>query len=435
MIGDKEKLQSYNALEKEKKVSFGNDTLAIIKGKCFVLLKEKFKAGNVMYVDGLKHNLLSVNQMCDQGNEVVFRSNGCVVRELDIGETVIKGIRTPNNLYILKGGQQQFCLRKNDEHWLWHRRLGHLSFPQIRKACKFQVVRDLPDISIPENTICKSCQFGKQTRAHFPEKEGSANSKIKCLRSDRGGEFTSDEFFNFCKEHEIKREFSTARTPQQNGVVERMNRTIQQMVHAMLDESGTPATFWVKLHLLSSLSSTKQTFGQNPEQVKTEECEEDEDYPSTPNQTNSEEEVNEAPEEQITAEEKTPSRYVQKNHPETQILGQKEAGGQTRRTSTEASSYLALLSSIEPQNVSEACKDERWVKAMNEELEQIEKNNTWELVPRPHDKNIIGTKWIFKNKLNENGEVIRNKARLVCKGYTQQEGIDFEETFAPVPRL
>eukprot|EP00253_Pinus_taeda_P033280 PITA_33280 len=72
---------------------------------------------------------------------------------------------------------------------------------------------------------------------------------------------------------------------------------------------------------------------------------------------------------------------------------------------------------------------------MDEELEQIEKNNTWELVPRPKDKNVIGTKWVFKNKLNENGEVIRNKSRLVCKGYAQQEGIDFEETFAPVARL
>eukprot|EP00253_Pinus_taeda_P013917 PITA_13917 len=72
---------------------------------------------------------------------------------------------------------------------------------------------------------------------------------------------------------------------------------------------------------------------------------------------------------------------------------------------------------------------------MVEELEQIERNNTWELVPRPKDKNVIGTKWVFKNKLNENGEVIRNKARLVCKGYAQQEGIDFEETFAPVARL
>eukprot|EP00253_Pinus_taeda_P031507 PITA_31507 len=72
---------------------------------------------------------------------------------------------------------------------------------------------------------------------------------------------------------------------------------------------------------------------------------------------------------------------------------------------------------------------------MDEELERIENKNTWELVPRPKDKNVIGTKWIFKNKLNENGEIIRNKARLVCKGYAQQEGIDFEETFALVARL
>eukprot|EP00253_Pinus_taeda_P018736 PITA_18736 len=72
---------------------------------------------------------------------------------------------------------------------------------------------------------------------------------------------------------------------------------------------------------------------------------------------------------------------------------------------------------------------------MNEELEQIEKNNTWELVPRPNDKNVIGTKWIFKKNLNENGEVIRNKATLVCKGYAQQEDIDFEENFASVSKL
>ena len=72
---------------------------------------------------------------------------------------------------------------------------------------------------------------------------------------------------------------------------------------------------------------------------------------------------------------------------------------------------------------------------MNEDLDQIEKNQTWELVPRPADKNIVGTKWVFKNKLNENGKVMRNKARLVYKGYAQLEGIDFEETFAPIERL
>ena len=69
---------------------------------------------------------------------------------------------------------------------------------------------------------------------------------------------------------------------------------------------------------------------------------------------------------------------------------------------------------------------------MNEDLDEIEKNQTWELVPRPSKKNIVGTKWVFKNKLNENGKLIRNEARLVCKGYAQVRGIGFEETFAPM---
>jgi hypothetical protein len=72
---------------------------------------------------------------------------------------------------------------------------------------------------------------------------------------------------------------------------------------------------------------------------------------------------------------------------------------------------------------------------MEEELNHIEKHETWKLVPRPKDKNVIGTKWIFENKLNEYGNVVRNKARPVCKAYAQLEGIDFEIKFAPVARL
>jgi hypothetical protein len=72
---------------------------------------------------------------------------------------------------------------------------------------------------------------------------------------------------------------------------------------------------------------------------------------------------------------------------------------------------------------------------MDEELDQIEKNDTWEMVPRLKKKNIIGTKWVFRNKLNEDGKVTKNKTRLVCKGYAQVEGIEFEETFSPVSRM
>jgi hypothetical protein len=90
---------------------------------------------------------------------------------------------------------------------------------------------------------------------------------------------------------------------------------------------------------------------------------------------------------------------------------------------------------LEPKNFNEPNKDDHWVKAMNDELEQIEKNNTWEMIHRPKGKNVIGSKWIFMNKLNEQGQVVRNKERLVCKGYSQIEGLDFDETFAPVAGL
>jgi hypothetical protein len=90
---------------------------------------------------------------------------------------------------------------------------------------------------------------------------------------------------------------------------------------------------------------------------------------------------------------------------------------------------------VEPKNFNETNEDENLLKSMNEELDQIEKNNTWELVPRPVDKNVIGSKWVFKNKINEQGQIVKNKARLVCKGYAQIEGQYFDETFAPVARL
>ena len=98
-------------------------------------------------------------------------------------------------------------------------------------------------------------------------------------------------------------------------------------------------------------------------------------------------------------------------------------------------SYVCYTSQIEPKNVEEALNDEAWVEALHEELNQFSRNDVWFLVPRPKDVNVIGTKWIFKNKMDENGVIVRNKARLVAQGFKQIEEIDFDETFAPVARL
>jgi hypothetical protein len=86
---------------------------------------------------------------------------------------------------------------------------------------------------------------------------------------------------------------------------------------------------------------------------------------------------------------KTPSRRVQKNHPSEQIIGNKDAGVETRRKMhSPEQTHLALSSTIEPNFFGESNKDEFWKKAMDEELDQIEKNDTWELVPRPKNKNV-----------------------------------------------
>ncbi len=127
-------------------------------------------------------------------------------------------------------------------------------------------------------------------------------------------------------------------------------------------------------------------------------------------------------------------RYAH-GHSRDLILGDPSQGVRTRSSLRNTSNYLAFVSQIEPKSLEEAEKDDNWMNAMQEELNQFERNEVWTLMKRPPNVSIIGTKWVYRNKLDEDGIVIRNKARLVAKGYNQEEGIDFDETFAPVARL
>ena len=97
--------------------------------------------------------------------------------------------------------------------------------------------------------------------------------------------------------------------------------------------------------------------------------------------------------------------------------------------------HSAFVASFEPQDIGHALSDSNWINAMHEELENFERNRVWVLVEPPPNCHPIGTKWVFKNKQGENGLVVRNKARLVAQGFSQKEGIDYEETFAPVAHL
>ncbi|MBY3556131.1 hypothetical protein HGI15_22650, partial [Modestobacter lapidis] len=123
------------------------------------------------------------------------------------------------------------------------------------------------------------------------------------------------------------------------------------------------------------------------------------------------------------------------SHPKDLIIGDPSIGIRTRSKLKDLCINMAFVSQIEPKNFNEAEFDDFWIIAMQEELNQFERNQVWELVPRPSNQSIIGTKWVFRNKKDEDGNIIRNKARLVAQGYNQQEGIDYDETYAPVARL
>ncbi|GJT83767.1 retrovirus-related pol polyprotein from transposon TNT 1-94 [Tanacetum coccineum] len=127
-----------------------------------------------------------------------------------------------------------------------------------------------------------------------------------------------------------------------------------------------------------------------------------------------------------------------KDHPLTQVRGNPSKPVQTRRqlaTDPEMCMFALTVSTAEPKNIKEAMADSAWIEAMQEELHQFDRLQVWELIDKPFGKNVIKLKWLWKNKKDEDQTVIRNKARLVAKGYAQEEGIDFEESFAPVARL
>jgi hypothetical protein len=127
-------------------------------------------------------------------------------------------------------------------------------------------------------------------------------------------------------------------------------------------------------------------------------------------------------------------QVIQRDHPVNSILGDIHKGVTTRSWFAHFCEHYSFVSSIEPYRIEDALRDPDWVVATQEELNNFTRNEVWHLVPRPN-QNVVCTKWVFRNKQDEHGVVTRNKARPVAKGYSQVEGLDFDETYAPVARL
>ncbi len=298
-------------LKESGNVGFGGNQKGKIIGSGKVGDKFLPSIDNVLLVDGLKHNLLSVSQLCDSGYDVGFSDNACIAKSKKDGSIFFRAKRK-NNIYKIKlselADQNVKCfLSVDEEQWTWHKRLGHASLRLISKLNKKGLVRGLPNLKYKSDALCEACQKGKQTKSSFdsknivstsrplellhldlfgPTRTASLSGKkyglvivddytrwtwvkflahkdesftvfsvfckqvqnekgfcISTIRSDHGGEFENESFQTFCEENGIFHNFSSPRTPQQNGVVERKNRSLQEMARTMIHETNIAKHF------------------------------------------------------------------------------------------------------------------------------------------------------------------------------------------------
>ncbi|GJT27175.1 ribonuclease H-like domain-containing protein [Tanacetum coccineum] len=624
---------------------------------------DKLDFDDVYFVKELKFNLFSVSQMCDKKNYVLFTDSECLVlspnfRLPDENQILLK-IPRQDNMYsfdmkniVPKDGLTCLVAKAtSEESMLWHRRLGHVNFKNINKLVKENLVRDLPLKRFENDQTCVACLKGKQHRAscrpsplihyktivyvahgslwftwvfflktkdettqilknYINQIENLVEQKVKIIRSDNGTEFKNKIMDEFCREKGIKREYSVARTPQQNGVAERKNRTLIEAARTMLADSKLPTTFWaeavstacyvqnrvliVKPHnktpyelfrgikpaigfmkpfgchvtILNTLDKLGKFDGKSDEgffvgyslsskafrvyNIRTRKVQENlhigflENKPmiegngpkwlfdldsltqsmnyvpvvagtfsndfagiqgvsesstsSQQDQANQDcivmpiwkdasyfddasprsvadaqiqdqnelhdeiddsekthdDSINTATPEDLVGPSPasedshvevqeivlgnipqsyevptTPHTRIHKDHPIEHVIGDVQSSVQTRRMKTSYSEKGFL----KPKRVSQALRDPAWVEAMQEELLQFKLQKVWILVDLPKGHRAIGTKWVYRNKKDERGIVIRNKARLVAQGHTQEEGIDYDEVFAPVARI
>nr|GEW15506.1 ribonuclease H-like domain, reverse transcriptase, RNA-dependent DNA polymerase [Tanacetum cinerariifolium] len=291
-------------------------------------------------------------------------------------------------------------------------------------------------------------------REHFKELDEEVSGKeyknsiknelrttLKMLRTYRGGEFTSSEFTQYCKENDIARQITAPYSPQQNGVVERRNRTIMSTTILLEDINPYEAIKRRKPNLENLRIFVCIAYAKVPSQHLTK--------------------LNDRSTKMVYIGNKQGSKAYHLFDPTTQSVcvsrdvkfkGDEAwdwkdymnspsnfdhtpvRGFRTLNDLYENTKEL-LLAEDEPRNYKEASSDKKWIEAMKVELDSINRNNTWKLTTLPKGHKAIGLKWVFKTKKDANGNIIKLKARLVAKGYIQQHGIDFEEVFAPVVRM
>ncbi|WVZ96955.1 hypothetical protein U9M48_042531 [Paspalum notatum var. saurae] len=243
-----------------------------VRGVGAVPVSESFILRDVALVGNLGYNLLFVSQLLEKGYEIRFKK-GCP-RVLDARESLVCPVLPFGKVFRVgfsssSGPSRCLVAGPSSDLWKWHRRLGHLSFDLLAKLSSLDLIRGLPKLKSERDLVCHPYRHGKMVAAshtpvnqvHFMESKDEAfefvhdlvlrlrnesGHAMRALRSDNGSEFKNDRFKTFCHSQGLEHQFSSPYVPQQNGVVERKNRTLVEMARTMLDEHRTPRKFWAE---------------------------------------------------------------------------------------------------------------------------------------------------------------------------------------------
>nr|GEV32628.1 retrovirus-related Pol polyprotein from transposon TNT 1-94 [Tanacetum cinerariifolium] len=408
--------------------------------------------------------------------EVAFRKNTCFIQNLE-GVDLLSGSRD-TNLYIISLDDMLktsliYLLSKasKTKSWLWHRRLSHLNFGTINKLAKDGLARGIPKLKFQKDNLCSACALGKSKKSsHHPKAEDTNQEKlyllymdlcgliflrskdeapdyiIKCIENiqvhlnatvrnvltDNGTEFVDQTLRDFYENVSISENLGKLNAKADIGtfvgyalakkafrIYNRRTWKILETIHVTFDE-------------LKTMASEQFGFEESP---KTPHFHDDPLHESLyKDSTSHGSSSNVIPS-------YTPFKHLgrwTKDHQIENMIGDPSHSVSTRnQLETDAMwcYFNVFLTSVEPTNFKQAMTRPSWIDATQEEIHEFKRLQVWELVPCPDKVMLIKLKRIYKVNTDKFSRVLKNKARLVAQGFRQEDGIDFEESFALVARI